>query len=130
MPQHLRPRCATLTLELDGDAAPTASDLLLSTRAGETVWRGEAGPAAWHAGLRLRARWQGTWDDALWAMTLAVLDAELAVQGLRRDGDPRVDVRPAPHGPGTLTQVVCPVVPCRLHAEVVLGPDARTAIGV
>ena len=111
MTYHLRPRTALLTLELDTAAEPCGSDLALATRAGEVVWRGEACPDAWHAGLRLRARWQGQWTDALWAMTVAVLDAELAMHGLRREKHPTVDVTTRPHPDGTVLSVQCPVIP-------------------
>lgn len=111
MTSHLRPRTALLTLDLDTAADPCGSELALATRAGEVVWRGEAGADAWHAGLRLRARWQGQWSDALWAMTVAVLDAELAVHGLRREKHPPVDVSARTHPGGTALTVRCPVIP-------------------
>lgn len=109
MSTHLRPRSAQLTLELDVDAEPGASDLLLATRDGELVWRGQACTDAWRAGLRLRARWQGDWDDALWAMALAVLDAELATHGLRREDQPPVACETA--GSTTRLHVRARVIP-------------------
>ena len=117
MSNHLRPRTTALTLALDAHADPEESDLTLATRTGEVVWRGQVCREAWRAGLRLRARWQGTWPDALWAMTLAVLDAELATHGLRREGDPRVDVTAVPGPGGTQLTVACRVVPCPVLAE-------------
>lgn len=102
---------AVLNLELDADAEPAASDLLLATRDGELVWRGQACTDAWQAGLRLRDRWRGEWTDALWAMSLAVLDAELASHGLRREGQPTVDVVPEPAGFCTRLAVRAPVIP-------------------
>ncbi|WP_298459841.1 hypothetical protein [uncultured Cellulomonas sp.] len=131
MSTHLRPRSALLTLELDADAQPATSDLVLATRDGELVWRGQACADAWRAGLRLRARWQGGWGDALWAMTLAVLDVELATHGLRREGLRPVDVVPQAAGALTRLQVRAPVVPApvgravRVPAATVAGSTAR-----
>ena len=108
---HLRPRTAVLTLELDTAADPRGSELALATRLGEVVWVGEACPDAWRAGLRLRTRWQGQGSDALWAMTVAVLDAELERQGLRRERHPAVEVSTRTHAEGTVLSVRCPVIP-------------------
>ena len=116
MTHHLRPRTAVLRLELDPDARPAGSELALTTRTGEPVWSGPAGGDSWRTGLRLRARWQGSWADALWAMTVAVLDAELATHGLRRERDRatdvRTDVRTDADGDATALTVRCSVVPC------------------
>ena len=119
---------AHLTLELDPGADPCGSALALATRAGEVVWRGEACPEAWHAGLRLRARWQGQWSDALWAMTVAVLDAELTTHGLRREKRPDVDVAIHTHPGGTVLSAECPVIPHVVGIPEWLLPSARGSL--
>jgi hypothetical protein len=128
MTHHLRPRTAHLTLELDPGAEPCGSALALATRAGEVVWQGDACADSWQAGLRLRARWQGQWSDALWAMTVAVLDAELTTHGLRREKRPDVDVAIHTHPGGTVLSVRCPVVPHLMGTPEWLLPSAHGSL--
>jgi hypothetical protein len=128
MTYYLRPRTAHLTLELDTGADPCGSALALATRAGEVVWQGEACPEAWQAGLRLRARWQGQWSDALWAMTVAVLDAELTKHGLRREKRPDVDVAIHDHAGGTVLSLRCPVIPQLVGTPEWLPSSFRTSL--
>ena len=107
----VRPRHAALMLSLDAGGNPRASDLTLTTRAGEVVWRGEVGPDAWQAGLRLRGRCQGTWQDAHWVMTRVLLEAELASHGLGRDCGPDLDVQIVSGRDGVTLTTTCRVIP-------------------
>jgi hypothetical protein len=107
----VRPRSAALTLRLDADGDPRHSDLVLATRAGEVVWRGEVGPDAWQAGMRLRSRCQGSWEDAHWLMTRALLEAALASHGLGRDGSPNLDVDITTTPDGLVLAAACRVIP-------------------
>jgi hypothetical protein len=107
----VRPRSAALTLCLDADGAPGESDLTLTTRDGEVVWRGQVGAGAWRAGLRLRSRCQGTWQDAHWLMTRTLLETELASHGLSRDGAPDLDVRITAAPVGLTVATTCRVIP-------------------
>ncbi len=107
----VRPRSAALVLRLDADGDPRDSDLSLATRGGEVVWRGEVGEDAWRAGLRLRSRCRGTREDAHWLMARAVLEAELAVHGLGRDGTPHLDVDITPTPTGLTLATTCRVIP-------------------
>lgn len=111
MPTLVRPRTAALCLRLDPRGRPVESDLRLATRDGEVVWRGQVSPAAWLSGLRMRERCTGSWDDALWLMTRALLEAELATHGLHRVGPPdlRVDVDTGPDG--SMLDTRCGVIP-------------------
>jgi hypothetical protein len=111
MPSRVRPRCATLTLRLDGAGEPRESELVLATRDGEVVWHGEVGAGAWRAGLRLRTRCQGTWQDAHWLMTRTLLETELASHGLSRDGAPELDVEMTPSPDGVTVTTTCRVIP-------------------
>jgi hypothetical protein len=107
----VRPRIAALTLRLDADGDPRESDLLLTTRDGEAVWRGEVGPDAWRAGIRLRSRCQGSWQDAQWLMTRTLLEAELASHGLGWDGAPDLDVDITTTDDGLVLTTTCRIVP-------------------
>jgi hypothetical protein len=111
VPTLVRPRTAQLCLRLDPDGRPVDSDLTLATRPGEVVWRGQVSPDAWVVGLRLRARCTGEPADALWLLTRALLEAELATHGLHREGprDLRVDVTAGPDG--CVLETRCGVIP-------------------
>lgn len=112
MPTLVRPRSASLTLRLGADGDPLDSDLILSTRDGEVVWRGQVGDDAWRAGQRLRARCQGSWHDAQWLLARTLLEAELATHGLGRDGAPDLDVTITPDDDGAVTLATrCRVIP-------------------
>ena len=133
MPTLVRPRAATLTLRLSSDGSPVGSDLTLATRAGEVVWRGQVGADAWRAGLRLRSRCQGSWQDAHWLMARTLLEAELATHGLGRDGNPDLDVEVVLEPDGVRVLARCRVIPQPryplLHDTVLHGPDPLAAVG-
>ncbi len=111
MPTLVRPRTAALCLRLDPDDRPAESDLVLATRDGEVIWRGQVSPGAWLLGLRMRDRCTGAREDALWLLARAVLEAELTTHGLHRDGrhDLPLDVTTGPDG--TALETRCGVVP-------------------
>jgi hypothetical protein len=125
VPTLVRPRTATLCLRLDPDGRPADSDLSLATRDGEVVWRGQASPGAWVVGLRMRDRCTGSADDALWLLTRALLEVELAAHGLHRDGrgDLRVDVARDPQG--TTLRARCGVHPVGLGLDAARTPPSR-----
>ena len=125
MPTLVRPRTATLCLRLDPDGRPADSDLSLATRDGEVVWRGQASPGAWVVGLRMRDRCTGTWEDALWLLTRALLEAELLTHGLHRVGpaELQVDVTGGPDG--AVVETRCAVIPMAERAGVHEVPHAR-----
>jgi hypothetical protein len=128
----VRPRSAALTLRLDADGGPRGSELVLATRAGEVVWRGEVGEQAWHVGLRLRGRCQGSWEDAHWLMTRALLEAQLAAHGLGRDGAPDLDVDIASTSDGLVLTSTCRVIPAArfpLAAGTALSSSAAQGVG-
>jgi hypothetical protein len=111
VPTLVRPRTAALCLRLDPEGRPADSDLVLATRAGEAVWRGQVTPGSWLTGLRMRKRCTGSWEDSLWLMTRALLETELGTHGLYRVGraDLRVDVATGPDGATLDTR--CDVIP-------------------
>lgn len=111
MPTLVRPRSAVLTLRLDTEGEPRGSELVLATRDGEVVWRGEVGQSAWLTGLRMRGRCQGSWEDAYWLLTRTLLETELASHGLGRDGAPDLDVDITTTPDGLVLSSRCRVIP-------------------
>ncbi len=120
----MRPRTAALCVRLDAQDRPAESDLVLATRDGEVVWRGQVSAGAWLLGLRMRARCTGPRDDGLWVMVRALLEAELAGHGLHVDGrgDLPLDVASEPDGCCLTTR--CGVVPLVERLGVHAVPDA------